>query len=301
MEKCFNKDKVNQFIVLPPVSSEIEYEKAIMKIIKDYNVVAIFPGSEPELKYFVTNREKYDDLFISINSKEIINLCLNKFETYKRFEELGFNVPRYKKINSVADCTEINFFPAVLKPNTNAGGSSHIYVAFNSEEASMFSKYMLGYGIDVIAQQYVGDGNGEYTIGVSSNSDGIVQGSVILKRNLNSGISVNKKMTSENRSVIISSGISQGEFVHDESLKKQAEEIAYKLNSKGPINIQGRVVEGKFLIFEINPRLSGTTYLRALVGYNEPENMIKSYILKQKVQYEYEDKTVLRSLQEKIM
>jgi carbamoyl-phosphate synthase large subunit len=37
----------------------------------------------------------------------------------------------------------------------------------------------------------------------------------------------------------------------------------------GPINVQGRVRKGQLLPFEINPRFSASSYLRALAGVNE--------------------------------
>lgn len=49
---------------------------------------------------------------------------------------------------------------------------------------------------------------------------------------------------------------------------------------------------------EINPRLSGTTSLRAIVGYNEPANMIKQNVLFKKVNYSYRTGIVLRSIME---
>ena len=43
----------------------------------------------------------------------------------------------------------------------------------------------------------------------------------------------------------------------------------------GPANIQCRVVDGVPYAFEVNPRFSGTTYFRTLLGVNEPLNVIK--------------------------
>ena len=77
----------------------------------------------------------------------------------------------------------------------------------------------------------------------------------------------------------ISSGISQGEIVIDNKLNQQCIEIAKKLGSTGPINIQCRYVDGVVYPFEINPRFSGTTYMRALAGVNEPDLFIRKYLL----------------------
>ncbi|WP_066892523.1 ATP-grasp domain-containing protein [Clostridium nigeriense] len=296
---CFNKRNVNKFLVIPSAYDE-SYNKVIKELINSYDIKAIFPGSEPELQYFSNNIEEFKDIYVGINSNELIKLCSNKFSTYEKLSQLGLSVPKYEKINTIDDCKKIDYFPVILKPNTNSGGSAHIYISFDMEELKMFSGYMLKHGIDIIAQEYIGDSNNEYTIGVSSDKNGNILGSIILKRIINNGLSTNKRAKLNDINIVISSGISQGEFIFNDNIKEQAENIAKKIDSRGPINIQGRVVDGKLLIFEINPRLSGTTSLRAMVGYNEPANMIKQNILHENVIYNYNNGVVLRSIVENV-
>lgn len=50
-----------------------------------------------------------------------------------------------------------------------------------------------------------------------------------------------------------------------------------KLGLKGPLNIQGRLTNDGFKIFEMNPRFTGITGLRTLMGFNEVESTIKSF------------------------
>lgn len=296
----YNKNNVDKFLVIPPVSDD-SYGKIIREIIDTYNIRAIFPGSEVELRYFSNNMKDFSNIYISINKRELIDLCLNKFDTYEKLSSFGIPVAKYNKINTIEDCKEVNYFPVVLKPNTNSGGSSHIYTAFDMKELITFSDYMIKRKIDIIAQEYIEYDNNEYTIGVSSDKNGYVMGSIVLKRLINTALSINSKFKIDNTNVIISSGISQGEFVHDDNIKNQSEKIARILDSRGPINIQGRVINDRLLIVEINPRLSGTTALRAMVGYNEPANMISQNILHQDVNYGYSEKNVLRSISEKIL
>jgi len=53
-------------------------------------------------------------------------------------------------------------------------------------------------------------------------------------------------------------------------------------------------------VFEINPRFSGTTSLRAIAGFNEPDVLIRKYLLKEKVdKINYEEGHILRGLDEK--
>ena len=95
--------------------------------------------------------------------------------------------------------------------------------------------------------------------------DGEIAGSVALKRIFDSKLSV----LARNKVGIVSSGYSQGLIDDFPALRADAERIAAAISSTGPINIQGRARDGRLLPFEINPRFSASTYLRALAGFNE--------------------------------
>jgi len=47
---------------------------------------------------------------------------------------------------------------------------------------------------------------------------------------------------------------------------------------RGPLNIQGRLTENGLKLFEMNPRFTGITGLRALMGFNEVEACVKEWL-----------------------
>lgn len=51
-----------------------------------------------------------------------------------------------------------------------------------------------------------------------------------------------------------------------------------RLGLRGPINIQGRMTEKSLKVFEMNPRFTGITGLRSLMGFNEVEACIKDVL-----------------------
>lgn len=67
--------------------------------------------------------------------------------------------------------------------------------------------------------------------------------------------------------------------VRDPMLEAFVMDVANRLQPFGPCNFQLRVRDGVPYIFEFNGRCSGTTYCRALAGFNEPK-MIADLILK---------------------
>ena len=140
-----------------------------------------------------------------------------------------------------------------------------VFFAVDIEEAMIYAEYIKRMGIVPIAQEYIDDSEGEFTIGVLSLPDQTITGSIALRRSLDAKLSV---MLS-NRGGIISSGYSQGYIADYPDIRRQAEEIAQAIGSTGPINVQGRVRDGVFIPFEINPRFSASSYLRAMAGANE--------------------------------
>ena len=57
-----------------------------------------------------------------------------------------------------------------------------------------------------------------------------------------------------------------------------AERLAAALGSRGPLNVQGRLVGGDLVVFEVNPRFSGTEAMRAMAGWNGPEALVEWHL-----------------------
>ena len=51
-----------------------------------------------------------------------------------------------------------------------------------------------------------------------------------------------------------------------------------RMGLRGPLNIQGRFTEHGLKLFEMNPRFTGITGLRALMGFNEVEACVKEWL-----------------------
>jgi len=51
-----------------------------------------------------------------------------------------------------------------------------------------------------------------------------------------------------------------------------------RLGLRGPLNLQGLVTEGGLVLFEVNPRFTGTTHVRALTGFREVEATVRHFV-----------------------
>ena len=62
-------------------------------------------------------------------------------------------------------------------------------------------------------------------------------------------------------------------------VRREAMAVVRAVGARGPCNVQLRLTERGPVTFEINPRFSGTTGMRAHFGYNEVEMALRSFVL----------------------
>ncbi len=112
-----------------------------------------------------------------------------------------------------------------------------------------------------VVQELLGDASTEFTAGCFTDRDGRVRGTITMRRDLLEGTT--------HRAVV-------GAFPE---VRHEAERIAAALNPMGPCNVQMRVARGRPVCFEINVRFSGTTPVRARLGFNDVEAALRHYVL----------------------
>lgn len=302
---------VDGFVTLPAANSP-SYLPELLSICSSLNIDALFHGCEPELVVHSRARQEFSEkgILLPINSQNLIDLCLNKANLNSKLFDLGFRPPRGALIKEEKDMECIDFYPVVVKPSIGGGGSMNVFIAQDSRQLRGIIEFL---GIhndedEILVQEYVGTPEGEFTISILHDMDGVFLDSIAVKRDLNSNLSVKSKI--QNRTLrqdlgptlVVSSGISQGQIGKFPEITDQARWLADALQSKGPLNIQCRVVEGSLKVFEINPRYSGTTSLRALVGFNEPDLMLRRHLLGEEVprNRSWKMATVSRSLVESV-
>lgn len=226
----------------------------------------LVPGGEQPMVLLGAARTQLDAAGIRLiaNDSEIIRLYSDKAETFRRLADLGVPVPRTREVLADEDVLAVGL-PCIIKPATGSGGSAMVFFTLDLDEANIYAGYIRRAGGVPLAQEYIGADSGEFTVGVLSLPDGTVAASIALRRSLDSKLSV----LSRNRGGVVSSGYTQGYIGAFPDICRQAESIAASIVSRGPINIQGRLRDGVLVPFEINPRFSASSYLRAMAGYND--------------------------------
>jgi carbamoyl-phosphate synthase large subunit len=297
----------DQGITLPS-ARDPAYLDQLLAICQRFDVRAVFHGCEPELRLFSEQRDRFAALgiMLPINPAHVIETCMDKIKTCEFLDRNHFVPPKFWTVQGDEDINKIDCYPVIVKPSVGSGGSANCFIAQNPEELG----HILGYlrlaaaTSSFILQEYVGTPEEEYTVGVLHDLDGNFINSIAVRRQLASRLNISASVP--NRSgrrelgpnLVISSGISHGYVAPFPDVTQHCEAVARALGVRGPINMQCRVDSTGVRVFEINPRFSGTTSLRAMMGYNEPDVLLRRHLLKETVEprFPYRSGWIIRSL-----
>jgi carbamoyl-phosphate synthase large subunit len=280
-------------VALPP-ASDPGYLRALARAANQVGARFVVPGSDPELARVVEGREELAGLTGAIplaNGAATVALCGDKGATAAAIARAGLRSPRSAECADPARAVEAAAaagipFPVVVKPRRGGGGSVDVFLAQDADELRFFARWVHrnGTGRELLLQEYVGTPEDEYTVGVLSWPDGAIAGSFALRRELTSVLST--RLLVPNRTgradlgprLAISTGFTQGSVDAFPEVRAAAERVAAAVGSGGPLNVQGRLVDGELVVFEINPRFSGTEAMRAMAGWNQPEALLEWHL-----------------------
>lgn len=267
-------DLVDEFFISPAYKDENTWLTFVCNVIKKNHIDYFWPVTEPEIK--ITDQHKY--LFgpatVIINQQNILQIAMDKGLTAQFLSENGIMTP--KTWNTVEECEKD--FPIIVKERFGCGSHSVVTVNDDYTLAKTFTAMD-----NPIVQECVGGNDEEYTLTIFS--DGKVTNHIVFKRQLGFG------------------GMSRYvEFVHNKELEKIAEKIARLFDLHGSINVQMRKHDGKYYVFEINPRISSTIGFRLQLGFNDVSWWIDMFEKKDISGYIYPTEKMfgVRSVEEKI-
>ncbi|MFA4825887.1 MAG: ATP-grasp domain-containing protein [Methanoregula sp.] len=260
-----------------PAANNAGYVDVIIKICNREKIDIVFVGSDPELPVFAENKtriEKETDAKVVISSPEKIKIGNDKWETYLFLKSCGLAYPESVLPENRNEIIEKTGFPVLIKPR-GGSASKDVYIVNNREELEVFVKRVN----NPIIQEYLIPEDEEYTSGVVM-FEGDLLGTFTMKREIKGGNTY--------RGIIDS---------FDE-IRTAVEEVAKKYNPFGPSNIQMRLTEKGPVTFEINPRFSGTTGIRAFYHFNEPEAVINYILYNKKEPMTHKNGIVMRYMNE---
>ena len=267
---CINHTAMGLYIVdrayISPPAEDSTFYEWLLEICSSEQIHAVLSGVEPVLKIL---SEKKVELFHQTGAICIVSdpaqlaLGTDKLLTCRWLEKRGFRFPRYAvsedkeaAMKLVDECG----YPLIAKYRFGRGSQGIIDV-FNEGVLKNVCRMD-----DYVIQEHVGEIDSEYTAGCFCDREGKVRGVIVMRRELMHGTT---------------SWAEVGEFpeIREETLR-----IANKLKPRGPCNIQLRISPKGPVCFEINVRFSGTTPIRARLGFNEVEAALRHYVLREPIQ-----------------
>lgn len=244
-----------------PRADSPEFLQWLEGVCREESVDAILSGVEPVLDVLALHRERIRQrtgAVCVVGDVQAMATGADKLLTCEWLRGHGLPYPRFAAADDesavgrlLADCG----FPLIAKPRAGKG-SQGIFVIGTPQDLNR-----LGGNRGYVIQELLGDDDSEYTAACFTDSSDALRGTIVFHRYLTSGTT---------------SCAVAGEFPE---VRDMSRVIAEKLKAKGPCNMQMRMHRGTPVCFEINVRFSGTTPIRARLGFNDVEAAIRHYVM----------------------
>lgn len=242
-----------------PPAGEPEFLPWLRDICREEGVDAVMSGVEPVLtavSAYAPELARDTGAITIVSPPEKLRIGQDKLLTKDWLEEHGLPFPRSADASdqpAVAELVERFGYPLIVKPRTGKGGEGVVHARSPDDLAPVLGRE--GY----VVQELLG--GEEYTVGCLCDREGEVRGVLALRRSLSAGTTYRAEA---------------GDFP---DVRRLATAIARALAPTGPLNVQLRLTERGPVPFELNIRFSGTTPVRARLGFNEVEAALRHYLL----------------------
>lgn len=251
-------------VVAPRVKAP-DYLQAFSSFLKRNAIDIVFFGTEAEPAVL---RGRLDALTVDIGTvfaldrKAVLDIADDKYLTAKALAEAGVDHPR----SAVADdegavralMHEVGF-PLIAKPRRGSAARGLFRLAgAESFKPELFQNYVI--------QECLLPDDQEYTVGIYRCRDGRIVATTVIRRELNFGLTY------------------KGVLETRPEIQAYAVQVSEALGAAGSVNVQLRLTARGPVAFEVNPRFSSTTPIRAHFGVNEPELAIRELVLRERLE-----------------
>jgi nucleoside-diphosphate-sugar epimerase/carbamoylphosphate synthase large subunit len=272
---AFGAYDCSESIITPSIYEE-KYIDKIIEICQTKKINILIPGLDDELLKFSENINlfKKNSIEVVVSSPEIIELCRNKIKMSNELNKISNSFVKSYSLNEFRK-TRVGSEIYIAKPISGFASRGIKYIYTQDDLDKLNEKYLIQEIAipnknDVNHIQYMNDLKAnkfsqlseisiQYLIGKNKN----LLGKCATYNKLNNGVPI-EIIPFENEKLF---------KVTDKIIKYLIE-----LGLYGPINIQGRITDKGPKFFEMNARFTGITGLRALMGFNEVEKIIKNIL-----------------------
>jgi nucleoside-diphosphate-sugar epimerase len=248
----------------------VDYIDELLKKCVKHEIDLLIPGNDDEVLLFAKNSKKISSYGIkAIYSNEaLVSLCRDKNRMSRDLNKVANIFVKSFELHEIYEALsagELNF-PLIAKPK--GGYASKGIIIVNSKED--IASIPAGFVIQELALPSKTDPNYKLYIQQIEQkiNPQVSEFSIQLVYDLNGNLL--GKMASFNK---LNNGVPVEIIPIDvpavwEAVDKITPTLL-ALGLKGPLNLQGRLTDAGLKIFEMNPRFTGISGLRALMGFNE--------------------------------
>jgi nucleoside-diphosphate-sugar epimerase len=268
---------VDAAYLVPRVTDVDAYRARVIEIVELERIDMLIPGLDPELIVLATMREELGRLgcTVLVSEPEVVRLSTDKLATADWSTRLGLPfVPTRTLADAQAHAEELEY-PVIVKPRTGSS-SEGIRLAHDpaelcaeaGDDQTVVQPYLVPRTRDLAPVGATGNKieqlheiSAQFLIG----PDGHLMGSFVSMNHLRHGVPI------QIEPVIDAEWVNDGAPVVDALIA---------LGARGPINLQGRLgADGRVQFFELNARFTGITGIRAMMGFQEVEAVVRAFAL----------------------
>ena len=246
--------------VISPMATDPQFLDWLMGVCHKYRVSGILSGVEPVLQVLARHRidiERRTDAKLVVSPPEKLEICRDKLATAEWLQDNGRNYPRSAGSHDDSAASRLAAecgFPLIAKPRHGKGSQGVILLESPGDLTAVMRHD------NYVIQEYLGDPAVEFTAATFTDRDGNARGCIVFQRQMQEGTTVTAQV------------------VDAPQVRTEVLAISEALRPLGPCNVQLRMSNGRAVCFEINLRYSGTTPLRARLGFNDVEAGVRHFI-----------------------
>ena len=253
----------------------------INNIVKEHNIDLVIPGIEQDLESLIKSFDRLNrKAKYVLNNKELFDTFHDKKKTYEFLSNKIDLIPYVYYCNDLYEKAKQELgLPFILKQDISYA-SKGVATIYNEKDYVYFIEK---FGKNCMAQKKLEIKHHEYTCSIFGLGNGSFVNPICLQRELSAEGATKKAVRIEN----------------DETLSKTLRVISNNCKFEGPTNLQFIKYEDKYLLLEINARISSSTSIREIFGVNEAQMCIE-YYLENKIPVEEKQKfgTVIRYIED---
>jgi carbamoyl-phosphate synthase large subunit len=243
-----------------PMTTDRDYLKWLIHLVNQYSIDVIIPGIEADLYAWTENADMLTQLPTKpvLNNPSLVNICRDKWEFFQYLEM--YNLPCVIPTMLPGDYdSQVRMFGdhLILKPRRGFGSKGVRKVSSRLDYNEWVSQAVS----PLIVQPYVGSADDEFTVSVFGDGLGGYTAGIALRRQLS-----------------LEGFTSCADVVPMSTFASSIRQLCNILKPIGPTNFQFRLGDSGPMLLEINPRISSSTSMRALFGYNEAKMCVDYYV-----------------------